>query len=139
MATFSFRPPKRGAKKKAPPEKKILTEDQVSEDNKALTKVIGVKQTNADKERLRRENALSKLKQEDLNQTHFYSVIVFQSWQQKMEFLSQIPQVQAIDDKFIDGETFAAAVGIQITPNELPPIESALNKKFTDLAKIPKK
>lgn len=121
-------------RKKVTPQKPLLTEIQVSEDNPDLEKLAA-----ANKERLKRDNAKYKAKGADSAELHFYTCLVFQSEKQKLEFIAQFPNVLCVDEVFIDGETFAAEIGHPVTPNQLLPIESKIKKKFAELAKIPKK
>lgn len=132
---------KKAAKKKAAAKKWInpeLTEDDVREDNPELTEFLKPKEIDPEKQRFNRENELAKKKQNDQNDAHFYVCVVFQSWDQKVEFLDQIPEVLAVDDIFIDGETFAKAVGKPVTHNQLPPFDTRVSGKLSERAKIPK-
>ena len=140
MAGFSFKPVKKAAKKKAAPagrKIKNLTEDQIDENQNGLLDLMDPEK-DAVIEHFRKENKGAKKKQEDKNETYFYVCAVFQSQSQKMEFLGQIPNVLCVDEVFIDGESFAQAVGKPVTPNELPPYESPLHKILSKLVKIPK-
>lgn len=133
---FSFNKiTKKKPAKKQPPPKVELTEEDIMEDNPDLLAAVAV---DPEKLRLKRENEITRKKSDDLNETYFYTCIVWQSEEQKLEFLAQIPDVLAVDDVFIDGETFAAAVGKPVTPGIMPPVDLPLNKKLADLAKIPK-
>jgi hypothetical protein len=138
MAGFSFRAPK---PKKKLPQKSPITESQIREDNPDLIKIMESNSPSEDSEtaRLKNEVTKQKLRIEDHKQIHTYSCLVFQSEAQKFEFLAHFPNVLCIDEVFIDGETFAEAIGIKLTLNELPSIEAPINKKFSEISKIPHK
>jgi hypothetical protein len=133
MSSFSFGVKKAPKKKKKPGAFVQLEESQISENNPDLEKLI---EANTEKERLKGEVEYQKSKMKDHNEIHTYTCLVFQSEAQKFEFLSHFPNVLCIDEVFIDGESFAEAIGKKLTPNKIPPIESPLNKKLSDLVKI---
>lgn len=134
--SFSFGSPvkklaKKKSVKKAKKEKEkvpLPTEEQVREDHPGVLAM-------AEKSRLRKENASQKDKIKDLNEIHMYVCLVFQSEAQKFEFLEKFPDVLCVDEVFVDGESFAKQIGVELTENSLPPHESAPNKKFLEMVK----
>lgn len=140
MASFSFRTPKKNPKKGKHAPIPNLEEIQISESNPDFQKLAEANaQEDAETIRLRNEVTKQKLKIEDHKQIHTYMCLVFQSEAQKFQFMSYFPGVLCIDEVFVDGETFAEAIGKPVTLNEIPPIESPLNKKLSEIAKIPRK
>ena len=135
MARFSFGV-KKAAKKPTGPKIKNLTENQIDENEKGIADLMDPANDPVI-QHFRKENLGAKKKQDDKNETYFYVCAIFQSRAQKMEFLAQIPNVLCVDDVFIDGETFAKAVGKPVTLNEAPPLESPLHKILSKLVKIP--
>lgn len=138
MAGFSFRAPK---PKKKPPQKPPITESQIREDNPDLIKIMETNSPPEDSETLRLKNEVTKqkLRIEDHKQIHTYVCLVFQSEAQKFEFLAHFPNVLCVDEVFVDGETFAESIGKSVTLNELPSIDAPVNKKLSEISKIPRK
>ena len=79
----------------------------------------------------------SQLRGLDKAEQNFYVALVFQSWDQKQEFLKQIPTVPTLYGMYADGQTFSEAVGISITPNTQPPVNDPLDKKLKAMALTP--
>jgi len=69
----------------------------------------------------------------DKMDANFWLCLVFQSWAQKVEFLKKIEGVPTLYGMYVDGQTLAGAVGIEVTPNEQKPHLSPLEKRLSDL------
>jgi hypothetical protein len=74
----------------------------------------------------------------DKAEVNFWVCLVFQSWLQKMEFLSKIADVPVLYGMYANGEVLAAKVGLPVTPNAQKVIESPLDKKLTALVLLTK-
>jgi hypothetical protein len=111
--------PDTAASKEAPEEK--ITMNDVLEDNPKLTKFI-------------EQRKKSRERGNDKNELNFWICLVFQSWEQKHEFLKQIPEIQVKYGMYVDGEAFADAVGMRVTPNHQKPFESRLDVALTERA-----
>jgi hypothetical protein len=128
--------PSRRKKKKAKktPEEKPLTtflnEDDISEANQGIRDLTQVKAN------LKAIDKKVEKRMKNNNEVNFYTCLVFQSWAQKMAFLEACGPVLAVDDVFIDGESFAKRFNIPIPHEEFAIIHSHLNKRLAALAKI---
>jgi hypothetical protein len=72
----------------------------------------------------------------DHSDVQFYACLVFQSKDQKDEFLASISEdVPCLYGMYIDGQTFAEHVGLPVTPNECPPLKRPFNKKLAEMVK----
>lgn len=71
---------------------------------------------------------------EDKAEVNFWVCLVFQSWEQKQEFLSQVAEVPVLYGMYADGEAFANRVGVEVSPNTQREIKSPLEKKLAALA-----
>lgn len=60
----------------------------------------------------------SRLRGQDKTETNFWVCLVFQSWDQKQEFLRQIEDLPTKYGMYVDGEAFAERVGIKVSPNK---------------------
>jgi len=69
----------------------------------------------------------------DKSEQNFWLCMVFQSWEQKQEFLFAIQHVPVLYGMYADGQTLASSVGISVTPNQQKPITSPLDKKLAAL------
>lgn len=99
------------AKKKE--EEGEFTEEALKEDNKDL-KAFETIRTDTD----------------DKLDFGFYAVLCFQSHKQKMEFLGSLPdKIETFEKTYVDGQTLAQYLGIEITPNGNKPMLDRLNKK----------
>jgi hypothetical protein len=68
---------------------------------------------------------------EDKAETNFWVCLVFQSWDQKQEFLKQLGAIPTLyQGMYVDGETLAKAIGKSVTPNTLPPIKTVVQKRL---------
>lgn len=110
-----------------------LTEETLLESNDQWAKLA----ESNDKLRQAQEVKKQKDKMSDHTEIHTYLVITFQSRTQKLEFMERIPDVHCIDEVFIDGETFAQSVGIEITPNQIPVIKAPVSERFRKLTENP--
>lgn len=79
----------------------------------------------------------SKIRGADKAEQAFYVCLVFQSYDQKKEFLAQMADIPVLYGMYADGQTFAERVGLPVTPNTQPPIASALDKKLKAMAMLP--
>ena len=121
------------SKPKVKKRKTGLTEEALSEDSPQWSELMEAN----DKIRQAQEVKKQKQKMKDHTEIHMYLAIVFQSREQKLEFMKQIPQVHCVDEVFIDGETFAQAVGIPVTPNQIPVIKAPVSTRLMQLTENP--
>ena len=123
MAAFSFRGPKKTAKKKSPPPNPVdpanpneirttdgLTLKDVAIDHPALKEL--------EDKRLKRIQDQSR--QDDKVEVQHYMVLVFDSYAQKTEFARQIPEVESAFEIYYDGKQFADKFGIQVQDPKIP-------------------
>ena len=105
-----------------PDEKSELTKEDVLEDNPKLQKFIEAREK-------------SRERGKDKNELNFWVCLVFQSYDQKHEFLKQLPEGLSVKyGMYVDGEAFAEAVGNSITPNSQKPHESKLDNTLKERA-----
>ena len=105
-----------------PDEKSELTIEDVLEDNPKLQKFIEAREK-------------SRERGKDKNELNFWVCLVFQSYDQKHEFLKQLPEGLSVKyGMYVDGEAFAEAVGNSITPNSQKPHESKLDNTLKERA-----
>lgn len=81
-------------------------------------------------ERLRRKDAC------DIN---FWCCLVFQSFEQKREFLEALSEFEIptlYEGQYVDGQSMAGALGIEVTPNECPPDKNPFNKRLAELVNV---
>lgn len=105
-----------------PDEKSELTSEDVLEDNPKLQKFIEAREK-------------SRERGKDKNELNFWVCLVFQSYDQKHEFLKQLPEGLSVKyGMYVDGEAFAEAVGNSITPNSQKPHESKLDNTLKERA-----
>lgn len=69
----------------------------------------------------------------DKAETNFWVCLVFQSWEQKQEFLFAIKDIPVLYGMYADGQTLAQRLGIRVTPNAQREITSPLDKKLMAL------
>lgn len=69
----------------------------------------------------------------DKAENNFWVCLVFQSYQQKYEFLYAIQHVPVLYGMYADGQALAESVGITVTPNTQKPVQSPLDKKLAAL------
>jgi len=105
-----------------PDEKSDFTSEDVLEDNPKLQKFIEAREK-------------SRERGKDKNELNFWVCLVFQSYDQKHEFLKQLPEGLSVKyGMYVDGEAFAEAVGNSITPNSQKPHESKLDNTLKERA-----
>ena len=98
-----------------------LVEDDVSEDNSKLEKFLEAKQHATERGK-------------DILESNFWLCLVFQSYEQKIEFLSKIGDPETRYRIYADGQTIAKALGVEITPNTQKPLIVRTEKKLEELA-----
>jgi len=96
-----------------------MTDDDTSEDSPDLAAFI-------ERRRKSRERAADK------QDSSFWLCLVFQSTDQKLEFLERFPDLETRYGMYVDGETFADAVGVSVTPNNQNPVASPLDQALSD-------
>ncbi len=101
------------------PKKEKLTPSDVAEDNPKLAKFI-------------EQREKSRARGKDKNELNFWVCLIFQSYDQKIEFLNSLPDLQVKYGMYVDGEVFAEAMGIRITPNTQKPFQSPLDKNLIE-------
>lgn len=100
--------------------KEEITLDDVQEDNPKLQGFID-----------RRERGRERGK--DKSEVNFWVCLVFQSYDQKHEFLSQLPDDVSVKyGMYVDGETLVQALGYDLTPNKQKPHDSRLDNNLTE-------
>ena len=105
-----------------PDEKSDFTSEDVLEDNPKLQKFIEARQK-------------SRERGKDKNELNFWVCLVFQSYDQKHEFLKQLPEGLSVKyGMYVDGEAFAETVGDGVTPNNQKPHESKLDNTLKERA-----
>jgi len=105
-----------------PDEKSELTSNDVLEDNPKLQKFIEAREK-------------SRERGKDKNELNFWVCLVFQSYDQKHEFLKQLPEnLQVKYGMYVDGESLAEAVGLEVNPNQQKPFESRLENTLKERA-----
>ena len=103
-------------------EKDKLSIADVVEDNPKLQKFIEARKK-------------SRERGKDKNELNFWVCLVFQSYDQKHEFLRQLPEEVGVKyGMYVDGEAFAEAIGNTITLNKQKPHESKLEHTLTEVA-----
>jgi hypothetical protein len=70
---------------------------------------------------------------EDKAEVNFWVCLVFASWDQKQEFLTQMPNVPVLYGMYADGEAFAGRVGMPVRPSPQQPVKSMLERKLAAL------
>jgi hypothetical protein len=99
-----------------------LAIDDVKEDNPKLQKFIEAREK-------------SRERGKDKNELNFWVCLVFQSYDQKHEFLKQLPEnLQVKYGMYVDGESLAEAVGLEVNPNQQKPFESRLDNTLKERA-----
>lgn len=64
----------------------------------------------------------------------FMLCLTFQSYEQKMEFLSKLGNPETKYGFYADGQTIALSMGINITPNRQKPYDIHIEKKLSNMA-----
>lgn len=70
----------------------------------------------------------------DAQEVNFWLCLVFQSYEQKMAFLKQLPELETRYGMYVDAELFCAHVGIQIEPAEQTRIVNAPIKHLAEMS-----
>lgn len=78
-----------------------------------------------------RKNSAEKFK--DRVEVNFWTCLVFQSYEQKMEFLKQV-KAPVLYGMYVDGQELATELGYKVTPNSATPISSPLSSKLSSMA-----
>lgn len=99
-----------------------LTWEDVQEDNPTLAAFMK-----------RREDAQKRL--QDLTDTEFWVMLIFQSEDQKNEFLQSVKGVPILYESYVDGETFASKLGIKVTPHSGKPFVPMVEKKLKEMVR----
>lgn len=97
--------------------KKRLTKNDIAEDKPELEAFIAARKK-------------AKERGKDKVETNFWLCLVFQSYDQKMEFLKQFPTMTPKYALYIDGELFAKTIGVDLSLNIQSPIQSRLEKEL---------
>jgi hypothetical protein len=106
--------------KPKPRKKEKLKEEDVSEDNPELNDFLKNRKQQNDRYK-------------DTFETNYWCCLVFGSWDQKQEFLKQLKGVQTVyGGMYVDGQSFAESVGIEITPDEQKPYQSHIQKRLAE-------
>lgn len=69
----------------------------------------------------------------DRNDVSFWLCVVFQSYEQKHEFLSKIGNPRTRYGMYLDGEELAKAVGVEMKEVDIPPAHVRINKKLSEM------
>ena len=104
-----------------PKEKEKPTLADMAEDNPKLAKFIAARE-------------VSRARGADKGEVNFWVCLVFQSWDQKQEFLKQVPDVPTRYGMYADGEAFSAAVGKPVTPSTQKPVKVPLDAALSEMA-----
>ena len=75
----------------------------------------------------------SRAKFGDVQTVENYVCLVFQSHEQREQFMAALPAVETLFGMFVDGQEFAAAVGVKVTPNVFPPLLSRLDRTLSGM------
>ena len=69
----------------------------------------------------------------NLQEVNYWLCLVFQSYDQKVEFLSRLGNPETLYRLYADGQTIAQAMGIDITPNHERPQTVVVEKALADM------
>ena len=69
----------------------------------------------------------------NLQEVNYWLCLVFQSYDQKVEFLSRLGNPETLYRLYADGQTIAQAMGIDITPNQERPQTVVVEKALADM------
>jgi len=94
--------------------------EDMAEDNTKLKKFIEAREKG-------RERGVDK------GEVNFWVCLVFQSWEQKQEFLANLGDVPTQYGMYADGEMFAAACGKPVTPNTQKPHNVPIDKTLSGM------
>lgn len=70
---------------------------------------------------------------DDKAEVNFWVCLVFQSWDQKQQFLKCVEHVPTLYGMYVDGQVMAEACGFAVDKNTQKPIQSPLDKKLAAL------
>jgi hypothetical protein len=70
---------------------------------------------------------------QDKGEVNFWVCLVFQSYEQKHEFLNQVKDVPTQYGMYVDGEALARAVGLPVAPNIQKPVTVPIDKKLSEM------
>jgi hypothetical protein len=97
-------------------------ENDISEDNPKLLNFI-------------EQREKSRAQGKDKTERNFWICVVFQSYDQKIEFLSNLNDLETKYGMYIDGEEFSDKIGVKIQKNEIKPSIPKIEKKLSDMVK----
>lgn len=97
-----------------------VIESEAAEDNEKLKNFLEAKQAAWDRGA-------------NLSETNYWLCLVFQSFDQKVEFLSKLGNPETIYRQYADGQTIALAMGIDITPNQERPQTVMVEKALAEM------
>ncbi|MHB8397319.1 MAG: ParB N-terminal domain-containing protein [Candidatus Limnocylindrales bacterium] len=92
-----------------------LTMERCDEDNPKLAAFIA-------------RRAQARAEGKDKAETNFWVCVVFDSFEQKDEFLRAIPEVPSVYKQYVDGRAFAKRCGVTLEPRESPVLHSPLDR-----------
>jgi hypothetical protein len=79
------------------------------------------------------EREKSRARGKDKNEVNFWVCLVFQSFEQKKQFLEKTSSVPCLYGQYINGEKFAEYFNIQIEKNKKTQFENIVDKKLCEL------
>jgi len=97
------------------------TKEELIEDNPKLVKFL-------------EERERANVRMQDADDPNFWLCLVFQSWDQKQEFLERFPDLVTEYGMYVDGEAFAKAVGVPVIPNMQKPLKVSTEKRLEAMA-----
>jgi len=93
----------------------------IGEDNEKLAKFIAARE-------------ISRVQGQDINEVNFWVCLIFQSREQKQEFLRQIPEISCLYGMYANGERFAQRFNIPVSPAKVQrKILQKIDKKLLDM------
>jgi hypothetical protein len=102
------------------PKKEKLTMTDIAEDNPNLAKFI-------------EQREKSRERGKDKNELNFWICLIFQSYDQKTEFIKHLPEGTEIKyEKYVDGEALADALNISVTKNTQKPFTSKVESGLAE-------
>lgn len=100
--------------------KSALKKEDLSEDEKKLKAFIA-------------EREKGSRRMEDRYETNFWVCLVFNSWDQKQEFLRQVPVKSLFNGMYVDGESFAEQVGKPVKKNAQKGYKTVVQKRLANM------
>jgi hypothetical protein len=101
-------------------EKETPSSDDLKESNPKLDEFIAAREA-------------SRERGQDKGEVNFWVCLVFQSYEQKHEFLNQVKDVPTQYGMYVDGEALARAVGLPVAPNIQKPVTVPIDKKLSEM------